>query len=133
MSEVVQFPVREPEHVVWVCNCGSTTHYHHASGEVECGSCGTYASGLTGEWRQRLPATPADPAELGGANFKVVNLNTAEVFLKRQLKDDSEIVAAVIVRHDGGTSTWGRDIDGDARKGWLLSKLADAYRRMIGP
>lgn len=133
-DNVVHLPRRDEGELVWACDCGSTTHYHHADGRVTCGSCDVEASGASGSWRARLPEEPIDPRPLDHDNFKVTDFTGPDVFLKRQIKtsEGRPMAAAIIVFHDGSFSTWQADIETDEQKAWLLRKLADAGVRMTG-
>lgn len=130
---VIDFPQRQPEDGVWVCNCGSTTHYHHADGSVECASCEVRANGLTGEWRNLLPTPPLNPPDVSVDAFRVVHLGSAESFFRRQIKDPrGKIVAAVAICEDGAFATYGDRCGEPTRAKWLKRKLAEAHKRMTG-
>lgn len=130
-GEVVPFRRPDDRTLLWVCNCGSTTHHHHANGAVECASCRNIASDLTGEWRERLPDAPDEASPLSSANFKVLDLGNAEAFLRRQLKSDPERARCIVrIDDDGGASTWADEIDTPEREAWLLRRLSEAFRRI---
>lgn len=133
-GNVVKLPRRDGASLVWVCACGSTTHYHHADGSVVCGSCETPATSLNGDWRLRFPEEPPAPTSLDHTNFKVADFDTVEVFMKRQLKvaDGRPIAAAVVMFSDGSFATWGREIETPKQQAWLRRKLVEAGRRMTG-
>lgn len=132
-DSVIQFPSRRGRDPgIWACNCGCTTHRHYEDGAVECSSCGHVASCLTGEWRARLPEPPAEIADLTGENFAVIDIATAENYLRRKAKAATDIVAIVIVDTDGGVSSWScGDIDTPERRDWLRRKLAEAEARIV--
>lgn len=123
-------PRAKPERLIWVCRCGCTTHYHHADGGVECGSCGNVAADLTGEWRSRLPDEPDAPADLDGENFKVTSLTGPDTFLKRHAKAVEDVVAIIILNDDGSFATWSGDMTGDERSAWLGRKLEAVHERL---
>jgi hypothetical protein len=133
MGEVVSLPRRDGGSTVWVCNCGSTTHYHHADGKVTCGSCEQEAGAANGEWRLRFPEAPSEPAPLDSANFKIAAFNTAEVFFRRQAKAASgrPIAAALVFFADGSFSNWCGGIEAEDQRAWLRDRLREAETRLV--
>jgi hypothetical protein len=131
-DSVIQFPGRRREPGIWACECGCTTHRHYETGAVECSSCGNIASGPTGGWRARLPEPPAEIDDLTGSNFAVIDIATAENYLRRKAKAASDVVAIVIVESDGGVSSWSTgDLATPDRRKWLRQKLVEAEARII--
>jgi hypothetical protein len=128
VDNVVQLQPRTAERLVWVCGCGSTSHYLYSDGEGECAACAA-TTGAPGDWRARLPDTPETAATLDETNFKVVNLGDAPNFLRRHIKDNA-IAAVVIVHNDGTLSTW-RDAIAH-REAWLRDLFEQAWRRLTG-
>jgi hypothetical protein len=131
-ADVITLPRRDGGEVVWVCGCGSTTHYHHGDGRVVCGSCETEASAANGDWRLRFPDAPADPKPLDSANFKIAAFGTAEVFFKRQIKfaaADRPIAAVVVFFEDGSLSSWASEALAEGRA-WLAAALDKAKARL---
>lgn len=131
-DNVVAFPKREI--AVWVCGCGCTTHYHHANGDVECASCGNIAcDNCMGQWRERLPETPAEIKPTDAECFKVTRLDTEGAALKRVLGGviHEQTSAVIVIGTDGALSCWGRGFKTKAEQAWLRRHLASAFRRLI--
>lgn len=133
-DNVVKFERPPTENLIWVCNCGCTTHYHHSTGAMECGTCGAFMDPPDGAWRLRLPAEPETPAPLDDNNFKVIASDGAEMTLLRYSKAARrEPVAAIVIVHgDGSTSTWGDRAAADDRKGWIAEAIDKARTRITG-
>ena len=133
-DNVVTLPRRDGSSLIWVCNCGSTTHYHHADGSIVCGSCETAATALDGDWRLRFPDEPLDPPALDSKNFKVADFNTVDIFMKRQMRtaETRPIAAAAVFFSDGSISTWAGEIETDEQKAWVTRKFDEAAARMTG-
>jgi hypothetical protein len=131
-DNVVMLPKREPPELIWICDCGCSTHFHHADGGVVCATCDNVASVSDDGWRQQLPASPADPEPCRGT-FASFDLSSAEAFFRRQLKAGSADVSAVIVIHDDGSaSTYGKCENTAERRDWLRQCIAQAFGRMVG-
>lgn len=132
-AEIVNLPRRDEGSMVWVCNCGCTTHYHRADGEVSCGACEAIVTALRGDWRKRLPPLPVEVPDMADEHFKTVDLGGADAFLRRQIKGGliGEMRAIVILMDDGAITTWRDAMDTDARAAWLRRKLARAARIML--
>lgn len=111
---------------VWLCNCDCTVHYHHSNGSVECAACGAMANGLTGEWRLHLPDTPDQMKEVPDTAFKVVHLDNATTYLKRQIKETGGAIAAVVLVYgDGRVSTYS---EADAEEVSLTASIGEGLR-----
>jgi hypothetical protein len=129
MGEVVGFkrPADESR-LVWVCNCGCTTFRLFADGHAECAGCETTANGEPEDWRERLPATPAEPLQVEPDGFAVKDIGDADVFLKRQAKDAGRIASVVILHDDALISSWQRS---DADPDWIKTQLDHAKTRLV--
>lgn len=133
-AEIVAFaPKAEPD-LVLVCDCGSTTHYHHANGSVSCGSCSEVMDGNTWTWRERAPAVPAEPEAMDDNNFKVVSIDTAEAFMRRRLlsADAGDMALVAVVYGDGSFSTWSLCLETAEQRAWAKRKLEEAGARVAG-
>jgi len=133
-AEVITFAPRAPaEPLIWVCNCGCTTHYHRTDDGVECASCGNVAADLSGEWRAKLSDAPDEPRELDSTTFRVTPLDTAATFMQRHAKRGSgDVVAILILNDDGSFATWSGDMTGEDRAAWLKRQLAKVWDRLTG-
>lgn len=132
MAEVVQLrPNIDGGKLIWVCNCGCSTHHVRADGALECAHCGVVGIEKVGEWRERLPdPTTAHPASDGPDEKRVVSLGDTGAALKRMLRraeDDAANVAFVLVYRRGGeVGVWGDRIEGDDQSAWFDRRCADA-------
>ncbi|CAN0653111.1 conserved protein of unknown function [Nitratireductor aquimarinus] len=128
MSNIVSFPSRDQDQVVWRCNCGCLTNFLRADGGLECAQCGELASADYGEWRKRFPDTPASPKEQGAGDIKVTDLNSPKQAVKRALLNaDCDTLAALVLLHsDGAMTVWGEHLDTDERAEWFDRRMADA-------
>lgn len=130
-DNVLNFPKKDPERLVWTCQCGCTSHHAHLDSSLECASCGTMAAADQGEWRQRLPAPPEEAKPMDAGAFKVTGIGGAEGFLRRQAKDTSDIIAAIILNTDGSASTWATGFEGEERRAWLDRQLERARVQLL--
>lgn len=105
-TEVIQFPKRERGDLIWVCDCGCSTHRHYSDGRVACASCDNVGSVSSDGWRALLPPTPADPAEVLPDGFAVLSIDTAETFMRRRMKEAKEIEAVIVLNSEDGPSCW---------------------------
>jgi hypothetical protein len=123
---------KDERRLIWICVCGCTTHHAFADGAIECASCGTTACCYGGEWRERLPAEPEEPEQIGKENFKVVNIGDSENFMRRHTKDP-DVRMIIIGQDDGALSCWSTDIGGTPeREAWIDRMFARA-RKQITP
>lgn len=129
---VVEFRKKEPEHLVYRCNCGCLTHYHHADGNVECAGCGAYASITDGGWRLNTPPTPSDPQASDGSDTKVVDLGQSSSAISRVAgKANPDATAAIIViQLDSLVSVWCHADIGAEEEGWMRLRFDDAMDLM---
>lgn len=125
---VVAFPSRQPDVLVWRCECGCLTQYVRSDGSLECPGCKGIAVGAGGEWRSHLPEVPAAPVETDPGDVVVTDIGDASIAIKRTLKkaDPDKMVALVVVHDDGRLSVWGQDFDTSEQKAWLERKFAEA-------
>lgn len=102
-DNVIPFQKREPFSVIWVCNCGCESHYHHENGDIFCAACDTQGSPASGDWRARLPPAEPELAPVTGENFTVFNMDSAEIFMKRELRSNrtQEALLAAVLYEDG--------------------------------
>lgn len=133
-AEVVTFPTKEDADLVLVCDCGSTTHYHHSNGSVSCGSCSDVMDRNTWTWRERAPAIPAEPETLDESNFKVVSIDTAANFMRRRVSEteSADIGVVAIAYKDGTFSTWSHCLETAEQRAWAKRKLEEAGVRLSG-
>lgn len=116
---------------IWVCNCGSTVHYCHADGRIECAACETITSDCSAAWRERLPATPKDPEPMPPDAFKVVSLQSVDLFYRRRIKaeaTDEPAIAVVCLYSDGSQVTF-LDHKTSPDPEWLKRQLDLAHER----
>lgn len=129
MSNVVAFPSRDDANIVWRCNCGCITHFVRADGEIECAQCGALAvdTGHDGEWRCRLPETPAEPQECSPGDFKVTDLNSSEAAFRRVLRnaDPEQAAVLIVLNTDGSLSAWGT-LETEEQREWFDRRMAEA-------
>jgi len=132
---IVQFPPRQPEPqiLLWRCACGCSTHYARCDGTLECANCGTLQSGSPDQWRSRLPETPSNPASIEGGDVNVVSLDTSAAALKRVVQniDQRDLAALIVVRNDGGLSTWSSGFSSPDEISWFERRMADAMELML--
>lgn len=117
--------------LIWVCNCGCSTHYAHADGQLECAHCGAMGDGSGSEWREQLPEpTTVHPVSTGPDEKRVVSLGDTSAALKRMLRraeDDRDNLAFVLIYRRGGeVGVWGDKIEGDEQSTWFDRRCADA-------
>lgn len=132
-DNVVQFAKPEPERLIWACACGCTTHYHHASGDVECAACEAISTSVSGEWREHFPEAPEEPKPCDASSFKITNIGSPEVALKRFTKQLSvdDTAVAILIDNEGGLSTWIGDYMTPERQLWARERIADATERLM--
>lgn len=123
---------REEDRLIWVCVCGCTVHRLYADGSVRCADCDFPAHGAPDNWRLRLPPAPETPVELDEKNFRVIELDSAETFLKRRLREPTDGIAAIVVVYeDGGLATYGAKTRTDAGAStWVREQLQIAADRL---
>lgn len=133
-DNVVTLPRRDGAVAILVCPCGCTAHYHRVDGSVACGSCEMILDAAMANWRLRYPEAPTEPRELDGDNFKVTDIASADIFLRRQIKASGQrdVAAAVVIFADGASATWAPDVDTAERRDWLRRHMAEATRRLTG-
>jgi hypothetical protein len=142
MADVLAFPPRDQDKVVWRCNCGCLSFALRDDGEAECAQCGDVVTGQQGEWRSKLPDVESKPQELGAGDVTVTDLNSSPASMRRTLgRADPHATAAVIIIQAGGeVSTWGVDIETQEQSAWfdrrvevaksmLTKRHADVARR----
>lgn len=128
---------RRDRRLIWVCACGCTSFYLAADGGAFCQSCGCdVTDGPAQQWRAKLPPAPEPEAaeELGGDTFKVTNLDSAETWFKRRLREDTKtVLGAAAIYTDGSLSSFAMpDLwDTPERIEWTERRLADLRTRFI--
>lgn len=130
MGEVVDLTAaRDERRLLLVCDCGSTTWNLFAGGTLECANC-EEESPEQSVWHERLPPVPkpdeAVPSTEG--DFRVLSLDTSEVWLKRKLAEWKDIVFAMVAFKDGSVSTFAKDLEGENRRSWVRRRLVEAGR-----
>lgn len=126
-DNVVTLPTTSP--VIWICWCGCSTFELHASGAAHCASCGIEVVGAGGWY---MP--PRDEVWDGDAPFQDVQGNGSTDFARRRIADQAQaedVVALVVVRANGGVSTWGANSTPEDLP-WLRRRFADAMRLFAG-
>ena len=137
MSAVVDFPTRQADRIIWVCNCGCSTFSLRADGESECAHCGALAGADVnpGEWRSRLPDPDAPVRDLKSADNTRINreMGTAKRAIQTILSTDPGELAAIVVLHsDGLTRTWSPcDFETRKQQRWLRARLRDALELLL--
>lgn len=128
MSNVVFFPPRQPETVVWRCECGCITHFVRGDDQIECAKCGAVADGDSGSWRRNLPDVPVSAPETQDGDVKITDLNSPEAAFKRTLRkaDPDKAFALIVVNRDGSLTVWGGDLETEAQRAWFDRKMAEA-------
>lgn len=123
-GDVITFPKREDPKVVWTCGCGCMTHYLRADGVVECASCRNEVT--EGDWRARLPDTPAEPEPATSDTFSSTDVQSDELSIRRVIKAivPAEAALVALVRADGSICLWSDWMEGPERHAWLRDKLA---------
>ncbi|PRD42116.1 hypothetical protein C5748_18375 [Phyllobacterium phragmitis] len=134
MSNVVSFPAKDTDRVVWRCNCGCLTHFVRADYELECAQCGNLSTSISGEWRKNVPDVPAVVADVEARDIKVTDLNSSEAAIRRVLlKADPDTLAVLVTLHKDGTmSVWGIDLDTPEEQAWFDAQMA-AAKAMLTP
>lgn len=132
MADIVSFPTQELGY--WTCNCGCLTHRVRSDGEIECASCGTFASNI-GYWRKPSPDEAPREARDGDAEA-FDTLDVDPVFSrKRHAKRvvDGEFIIALGIRADGALSTCRKNgtVVTDEQRDWLRRCLDRAYELIV--
>lgn len=124
MTEIVNFPAKEkqPEPLIWVCECGCSTFELCNDGTGRCALCNSVI-GDEAEGGWLVPAT--DKEWEGDDPVRDVSGNgepdfARRVTSKRVLEDD--VVLVVVVKQDGTVSTW-TDIETDEQRAWAKRQL----------
>lgn len=130
---VVQFPTKEPERLIWRCNCGCRTFWAHATGVLECAQCQKLQNGDGGEWRVDLPQAPSEPKKTEPGDTSFTSLDSPEVALRRTLGkiDPKKAVSVIVIDCDGALHVWGDDYSGEARVSWLDRRLAEIRNMLV--
>jgi hypothetical protein len=132
MAEVVAFPKRDQDKVVWRCNCGCMSFTLRADGEAECAHCGGLVTGDCGDWRAALPVPPLSPPEPSAGDLTVAEMETSAASLRRALRhaDADTTAMVIIVQRDGGVSTWGANIETAEQAEWF-DRRAETAKKML--
>lgn len=128
-------PAPPPPELVYVCNCGCRTHFHHADGSVECSACGTFSNVLTGGWAKAAPPPETPPPASAKDDRTVVDMGDPAITIARVLKRASptETAALIVIQNDSRVVLWSRgDIEGEAAE-WMRRRLDDALELMQAP
>lgn len=135
MTNVVSFPARDQDRLVYVCGCGCRTHFARADGELECANCGALDNVSGGEWRRRLPEPPASPEPLVGGYSTVVELDTDSAAIARMARDaePGKMAVMILIFADGTVRSWGREILEAEQIEWLDKRLGDAREMLTRP
>jgi hypothetical protein len=131
MAEVIAFPARNEDKIVWRCGCGCISFFLLADGGAECCRCGCVQSGEDGSWRERLPETPQRVEMQPPDDITVTDLNSSAAGLRRTL-ERAQIGATaivVIIQDDGGVSTWGA-IENVEQSDWFDRRIETAKRML---
>jgi hypothetical protein len=51
-------PKERPQPKVWVCDCGNESFWLYEDGRIECMSCSTFHTTMTGYWKLFDPEAP---------------------------------------------------------------------------
>lgn len=127
---VVEFPDRK-EPLVWLCNCGCSTHYAYQDGSIECASCGEFVNGMW-DARDREEQEGVEP-ETKRFSSTVIPFDTDEAAMRDVLRtaNKTTCMAVIIMDESGHTHCWGKDFETDEQKAWLDRQLARAKTALL--
>lgn len=129
-ADVVRLLPKERPDLIWICDCGCSTHRHYADGRVECASCSNTASISDDGWRRLMPESPLPPRPLE-SSFALTDLQDVEPFLRRRAKEAAGVAAVLVIYHDGEAATWVRG-ETATRQDWLTTKVGAALAQLLG-
>lgn len=121
MGEVVGMPTREPEELIFICNCGCRTFRIMSTGFVECSSCEVRMSDEVTGYRPEVVTEVSEPSD---------------VHQRHELPDDSlafrriaygaspdNTAAIIVMRLDGSVSAWSQGYDRPETKNWFQKRV----------
>lgn len=133
MAEIVHFPPKVPDTVVWRCSCGCISFELRANGDAVCVQCEHPIMGADGTWREKLPAPvlPFDP--VADTDVTITDLNSSGAALRRVLGKASPDTTAMVIllQQDGAVTTWGEGIGGDAQAEWFDRRIQTAKQMLM--
>lgn len=132
MGDVVSLKQEQPVgvFVCAVCKCESFTF--RTNHVITCCGCDKAMSIeiFDGKW---VSDTEELDDDSGRFAVRVVNNPTPEFVLRRALMQLDKIVHVIVLREDGGLTTWGNIDKGDHdRKAWLMRRLREAVNLITG-
>lgn len=126
MSEVVSFPAKKQEPLIWICNCGCSSFELLSDATARCALCGVISE--NGGWY-----TPdADKVWDGDAPVREVAGNGDPEFAKRVTAKrllEPDVVLAVVLKEDGLLATW-TCVETDEQRDWIDRQL-DRVKPML--
>lgn len=126
MSDVVKFPTKAKEPMIWVCNCGCSSFELLSDATARCALCGVISE--NGGWH--LPDT--DAVWEGEHPVREVSGNgdpefAKRVTTKRALEDDVVLIA--VLKEDGLLATW-TNVETPEQRDWVDRQL-DRVKPML--
>lgn len=119
MSDVVKFPTKHKEPMIWVCNCGCSSFELLSDATARCALCGVISE--NGGWH--TPDT--DLIWDGDPPMREVSGNGDPEFAKRVTAKrvlDPGVVLAVVLKENGTISAW-TNVETEEQRDWVDRQL----------
>lgn len=134
MTKVVDFPAAKPleedpdKNLIWICECGCSTHTLHCDGVIRCAVCETPFSEETSAWYSPV-RSESNKYDKEDEPFNDIQGNGSRAFAIERMRQrllEPGCTVAVLAFEDGSVSVWST-VESKDRVAWARRKLKQGF------